>query len=76
MVLSNLLLEGKDKGFHTFPKGISLKVNVTVRLDIELASYNVAVQYVSYYATGTFLEELEMKGRIETIQTKQCWDRL
>ena len=34
-----------------FPGGISLKVNVIARLKFDLAYYNVAVQYVSHYAT-------------------------
>ena len=29
------------------------KVNVTARLKFELVNYDVAVQYVSHYATGT-----------------------
>ena len=33
----------EDKGVHTFPKGISPKVNVIVRLEYELAYYDSAV---------------------------------
>ena len=40
----------KDKGNRTFPKGISLKVNVIVRLEFELAFYDVAVLLVNHYA--------------------------
>ena len=36
--------------FIPFPRGISVKVNVTARLVFRLAYYNVAVQYVSHYA--------------------------
>ena len=39
-------------GGHTFPEGISPKVNVITRLEIELAYYDVAVQFVSLYANG------------------------
>ena len=46
MVLSILLLGG-GKGVHTFPKGISSKVNtrelVIARLEFELAYYDVTV---------------------------------
>ena len=28
-------MAGEDKGVHTFPKGISPKVNVTTRLELE-----------------------------------------
>ena len=37
----------------TYPKCISPKVNVIVRLRFELAYYDIAVQQVSHYATGT-----------------------
>ena len=37
-----------DKGFHTFPKGISPKVNVIVQLEFELTHYNVLVQHISH----------------------------
>ena len=39
--------------FIPFSKAISLKVNVIVRLEFELAFNDVAVQYVSHYVTGT-----------------------
>ena len=39
-------MAGGDKEVHIFPKGISPKVNVIVRLEFELA----VVQYFSYYA--------------------------
>ena len=42
----------EDGGVHTFPKGISPKVNVIVQLEFELAYYDVAVQHVSHYAMG------------------------
>ena len=42
---------------NTFHEGISLNVNVTARLEIELAYYDVAVQNLSHYATGTFVFE-------------------
>ena len=40
VVLFNLSLEGGD---HTFSKGISSKVDVTARLEFELAYYDVTV---------------------------------
>ena len=41
----------KDKGVHTFPKGICPKVNVIVRLEFELAYYNPAVHRFTHYTT-------------------------
>ena len=38
---------------YTFPKGISLKVNVIARLMFEPAYYDVAVQHISHYAVRT-----------------------
>ena len=38
----------EDKGVHTFPKGISPKVNVITWLEFKLADYNV-----QHYATRT-----------------------
>ena len=35
--------------FILFPRGISLKVNVIVQLEFELAHYTIAVQYISHY---------------------------
>ena len=32
-----------DKWVHTFPKGISLKMNLIARLEFEFAYYDVAV---------------------------------
>ena len=42
-----------DKGVHTFPKGIYLKVNVITRVEFELAYYNIAVQLVKHYSKAT-----------------------
>ena len=42
-----------DKGIHTFPKGISLKVKVIALLEFELAYHDVAVEHISKYTTGT-----------------------
>ena len=39
-------------GVHTFPKDISLKMNVIVRLEFELAYNNVAVQHIYHYTLG------------------------
>ena len=40
-------------GVHTFPTGISSKVNVISRIEFELAYDDVTIQYISYYAKGT-----------------------
>ena len=44
-------------GFHAFPKGINLKVNVIAKLEILLAYDGVAVRHVSHYTTGTTHKE-------------------
>ena len=36
-----------------YTTGTSKKVNVIVRLEFELAVYNVTVQHISHYATET-----------------------
>ena len=41
----NKLIVGRIRGFHSFPKGISPKVNVIARLDLE-----AAVQHFTHYA--------------------------
>ena len=43
----------EDKVIHTFLKSIGPKVNLIDRLEFELAYYDVAVEYISHYATGT-----------------------
>ena len=49
-----LIYSWRNKRFHTFPKGISAKVNVIKRLAFELTYYDVAVQQVKHYVvTGT-----------------------
>ena len=53
---------------HTFLKGISLKVNVTVWLKFELAYYDVAVQHVSHYT----MEPLPIKGRMLRLNLRLC----
>ena len=40
------LLQGNERS-HTFPKGISLKVNVIALLGFELAYYDVAAKHIS-----------------------------
>ena len=39
----------EDKGVHTFPKGICLKVNVIARLEYELTYYESAVHHFNHY---------------------------
>ena len=48
----------RDKRVHTFSRDIRPKVNVMARLEIELAYYIVAVQYVGLYTTGTHLRDI------------------
>ena len=48
-----------DKGVRTFLKGVSLKVNVTERLEFELDYFEAAVQHFSYYPqTLEFMNQL------------------
>ena len=35
-------------------EGICPKLNIIARLELELVYYDVAVQHISYYMTGTF----------------------
>ena len=42
----------------TFPKGISPKVNIIARLEVELADYDVTVLQVSHCTTGTYIGNL------------------
>ena len=46
MLLFNPLLEKKEE-FHTFPKGISPKMDVVARLEFELAYNEVTVKHVN-----------------------------
>ena len=50
---NNLTHNCEDKRIIPFPRGISLKVNVIVQLDFNLAYYNVTVQHVSHDTPGT-----------------------
>ena len=43
----------KDKGVHTFPKGICPKVNVIARLEYELVYYDSTVHRFNHYTTRT-----------------------
>ena len=43
----------EDNGVHSFPKGICLNVNVTVRLECELAYYDSVVHRFNRYTTRT-----------------------
>ena len=43
----------ENSGIHSFPKGISSKVNVIARLEFELTNNDVAVQHLSHYIMGT-----------------------
>ena len=46
------------KGFHAFPLGTCPSVNVTARLEFELAYYDVVVKHVSHCTTGTLCLQL------------------
>ena len=48
---------------HTFPKGISPKVDVIAWLEFELAYYDFSVHHVTYYAT-VFYSRLKSKERV------------
>ena len=52
-VLVTLTYSLEDKGVHTFPKGISPKLNFISRLEFELAYFKAAVLYLSHHAMGT-----------------------
>ena len=47
------------KEMNTFLLGISLKVNVRERLEIELSYFEVAVQHLSHFAGETLEVEKE-----------------
>ena len=48
-----LSMAGGGAGVHTFPKGISSKVNSKSATGVRLAYFEAIVQYGSQYATGT-----------------------
>ena len=50
---TNLPIDGRIKDFHTFRKGISLKVNIITRLEFDLVYYDSAVQHVNHNVTDT-----------------------
>ena len=54
----------RDKGFPTFPKNVSLKVNVRVLLEIELAIYDVTVQHLSHYTAKALSLLRRIKCRV------------
>ena len=56
----------RDKGVHTFPKAISLKMNIKVKLEFELTYLKITVQHFSHYATETLLLKKIM------LKTKYC----
>ena len=39
----------RDKRFHTFTKIISLKMNIIMQLEFELAYYNLEILHISHY---------------------------
>ena len=42
-----------DKGIYTFPKGVSLRVNMIAWLEFEFAYFEAAVRHFDFYATPT-----------------------
>ena len=51
---------GVDK-FSTFPKGINHNVNVIAKLEVELASFDVVIQFISHSSM-----------RIWNVRVKNC----
>ena len=45
-------LTHSNKRVHTFPMGISLKVNLITQLEFKHAYFKAPVLYISNYATG------------------------
>ena len=58
-----------DKLVHTFPKGISLKVNVIARLEFELTYYDAAVQHISHYSPPIISSEITLE---DMMYNKKC----
>ena len=54
-----------DKEIHTFSKGISLNVDIILRLELELAYFEAVVQHFCHYTMGTHLTFVELKFRQE-----------
>ena len=48
----------EDKGAHTFPKSICLKVNIIAQLEFELAYHDSSVQRFNHYTTRTLTPRL------------------
>ena len=46
-------IAGSIRGFYTFPRGISLKVNVIEQLEFELTHFEAAVLHFSHYTIET-----------------------
>ena len=59
-------------GVHTFPKGISSKVNVIARQEFKLAYYEVILQYVSHCTSG--IPTLITVKNVLRIQTRTFLD--
>ena len=59
----------KDKGVHTFPKGICSKVNVIARLVFELANYDSAVHRFNHYTMRTLKSKRLVIERAKDIQS-------
>ena len=60
----------KDKRVHTFPKGISPKVNVITQLEIELIYYNVILQHVNPNIPGiaSMQKSVERNKILKTVE--------
>ena len=49
--------------YNTFPKSISLKVNVKAQLEFELGYFQAGVKHFGHYATGTPHRLKDMRKR-------------
>ena len=56
-----------DKGGHTFPKDISLKMNVIVQVEFELAYFEVAIQHVDHYTTENHFSAKEKQRKMNNV---------
>ena len=50
-----------------------MKLNVMVRLEIEFVYYDVAVQYISHYTTGTFPPNIDISSFDQNLLILFSW---
>ena len=64
---------GEGKGVHTFPKSISLKVNVIAWLEFKLTHHNVTGKRINHYTIDTSLIFLETSPKKKSnFENKTC----